>query len=158
MIYGLASGYYLLQGNLSDRNLLIDFVQKTYQELFPDQKNYSYLKTTVRTYFSSQTPLWWISTSKNVAADTAVACLWMGNGIEPQSGDRFSQIMLIFVCPTHRNQGLAKYLITTAQNWSQARGDSKIGLQVFNDNQAALKLYQKLGFETQSLLMTKTLG
>jgi hypothetical protein len=43
------------------------------------------------------------------------------------------------------------------ENWSIARGDRQISLQVFHHNQPALNLYDQLGYQTQSFWMVKSL-
>jgi ribosomal protein S18 acetylase RimI-like enzyme len=45
-----------------------------------------------------------------------------------------------------------------AEDWAKARGDRQIGLQVFIGNQPALNLYQRLGYDFQSVSMIKSLS
>ena len=59
--------------------------------------------------------------------------------------------------PDHRKQGMGSALVQNAEQWAAQRGDRKISLQVFMNNQPALNLYQKLGYQPQSLLMQKIL-
>lgn len=150
----LPEGYQLRRGLGKDRALLVKFMNLTYQELFPAQQDFSHLAVTVEKYFSSQTPLWWVQLTDK---QTPVACLWMGNAVDQVTGDRYTHIFLLYVSPQHRGRGLAKTLMNRAQSWAKARGDRQIGLQVFPHNQPALNLYQKLGFQTHSLLMLKRL-
>lgn len=138
------------------RALLTQYMQWTYQELYPQQKNFSHLKETVNRYFSSNTPVWFVETI-NCSNPLTVACLWMGTAIDQQTGLRYAHIFLIFVTPEHRRRGIGKAIMEVAENWAKARGDRQIGLQVFPSNQAALDLYQNLGYHTQSLTMTKLL-
>ena len=149
-------GYQLKQGGGKDRALLVKFMQLTYQELFPQQTDFSHLSLTVEKYLSSNTPLWWVQVSQSTR-NTQVACLWMGSAIDQVSGDRYTHIFLLYVSPEHRRRGIAKALMNQAQNWAKARGDRQIGLQVFPDNQPALTLYQSLGFHAHSLVMLKPL-
>ncbi len=152
----LLPGYYLHQGSQKDRSLLVKFMQLTYREILEYTELYSHLALTVERYFTSETPLWFVfpeqSTEKN-----KVACLWMGNGIDQVSGERYYHIFLLYVCPEYRHLGIASALLNKAQDLAIARGDSQIGLSVFKNNQAALNLYQSFGFQTQSLLMLKSL-
>jgi len=55
----LLPDYQLHAGSGLDRAKLVKFLQRTYQELFPEQ-NYSHLAETVDRYFSKETPLWWV--------------------------------------------------------------------------------------------------
>jgi ribosomal protein S18 acetylase RimI-like enzyme len=86
-----------------------------------------------------------------------VACLWLGNAIDQVQGDRHAHIFLLYVMPEYRRQGIGSALMRHAEDWARARGDRQLGLQVFYNNQAALSLYHKLGYQTQSLWMVKPL-
>lgn len=157
----LPDSYRLHRGSGKDGALLLHFMYLTYQELFPQQQDFSHLQQTVARYLSYETPWWWVERLQNTRETEKekipVGCLWMGNAIDQVSGDRYSHIFLVYVAPEHRRQGIAKVLMEKAQNWSIARGDRQIGLQVFPDNQAAIALYRQLGYHTHSLLMLKRL-
>jgi ribosomal protein S18 acetylase RimI-like enzyme len=144
--------YHPRLGSSGDRYLLLDFLCRTYRELFPGQQDLSHLTDTVRHYFSPDTPLWIVD-----KADVAIACLWMGSAVDQVSGDRYGHIFLIYVDPAHRRQGIATRLIDRARDYAKARGQCQIGLQVFVSNENALTLYQRLGFQTRSLLLFKPL-
>ena len=154
----LKPGYELRKGWGKDRSLLVKFMYLTYQELFPEQEDLSHLNKTIEGYFSAETPLWWVDNfQESENKPTPVACLWMGNGVDQVTGDRYGHIFLLYVIPSHRRQGIAKALLHQAQQWAQNRGDRQIGLQVFPFAQPALKLYQSLGYQTYSLMMLKPL-
>lgn len=147
----LPSGYQLRNGSRLDRSQLVKFMQQTYRELFPDE-DFSHLAETVDRYLSKDTPLWW------VVQDTAVVgCLWLGNALDLVNGSRYAHIFLLYVIPQHRRLGIGTALMKYAETWAKTRGDRQIGLQVFQNNQNALRLYHHLGFQTQSLLMIKPL-
>jgi ribosomal protein S18 acetylase RimI-like enzyme len=55
----LLPGYRIRRGSTLDRALLVKFMQRTYQEAFP-QQDFSHLARTVEQYFSRETPLWWV--------------------------------------------------------------------------------------------------
>lgn len=150
----LLAGYQLRVGSCQDRALLVQFIQKTYRELFPQLHSFTHLRDTVERYLSAQTPLWWV---EPIETPSAIACLWMGKAIDQATGDRYTHIFLLYVAPPHRRQGIATALMEKAQAWAKASGDRQIGLQVFQHNQNALNLYHRLGFQTQSLLMLKPL-
>jgi ribosomal protein S18 acetylase RimI-like enzyme len=149
----LIPGYQVREGSRSDRALLIKFMARTYQELFPEQEDFSHLRGTVESYLSHQTPLWWVQGE----AVTPVACLWLGQGIDQVNGEQYAHIFLLYVKPEHRRQGIGSALMQRAQAWARARGHHRIGLQVFSHNQPALNLYRGLGFEARSLLLMKPL-
>ena len=143
--------YKLRLGSQLDQGKLLQFMQLSYGEIYPNQ-NFNHLKDTVKKLFSEQTPLWWI----DFKLDT-IGCLWLGNAIDQGSGESYTYIFLIYVKPEHRKKGLGKELINIAENWAKEKGDRQIGLQVFINNKSAINLYEKLGYETESLSMIKRL-
>jgi ribosomal protein S18 acetylase RimI-like enzyme len=153
----LLPGYELQKGSGIERSLLVKFMDLTYQELFPQQQDFSHLAATVEGYFSQQTPLWWVQSSGEQSA-VKVGCLWLGNAVDQVKGDRHAHVFLLYILPEHRRRGLGSALMRHAEEWAKARGDRQIGLQVFQSNQPALNLYQHLGYETQSLWMSKPLS
>lgn len=157
----LPPGYQFHAGSTLDRAMLVKFMQRTYEELYPEQ-DFSHLAATVDRYFSPETPLWWIEWWDGDAPSPQekhdkVACLWLGNAVDQVQGDRYAHIFLLYVAPEHRRQGIGKALMDRAENWARARGDRQIGLQVFATNQPAVNLYHQLGYTTQSLVMFKLL-
>lgn len=63
---------------------------------------------------------------------------------------RHSAVLGISVDDNHRGEGIGKALLTSlidaADNWL---GISRIELTVFTDNEAAIALYRKIGFEAE---------
>jgi ribosomal protein S18 acetylase RimI-like enzyme len=164
----LLPGYLIRGGSTLERSLLVKFMQRTYQERFP-QQNFAHLARTVEQYLSKDTPLWWVDVGEKKAggaggvnnlnsSSSPVACLWVGNAIDQVSGDRHAHIFLLYVVPEHRRRGIGKALMQYVENWAMARGDRQIGLQVFQSNQPALNLYNQLGYQTQSLWMLKEIS
>jgi ribosomal protein S18 acetylase RimI-like enzyme len=160
----LPADYQLWSGSGLDRALLVKFMQRTYQELYPDQ-SFAHLAQTVEQYFSKETPLWWVGQADswgfdlntNSSTRSPVACLWLGNAIDQVRGDRHSHIFLLYVLPAHRRKGIGSALMHHAEEWARGRGDRQVGLQVFVANQPAISLYQKLGYTSQSVWMVKPL-
>ncbi|MEB3282722.1 MAG: GNAT family N-acetyltransferase [Lyngbya sp.] len=164
----LIPGYRLRAGSRLDRALLLKFMHRTYQELYPN-RNFNHLADTIEQYFSNQTPLWWVEVAGQESSSQAtayfsplrtlspVACLWMGNAVDQVQGVRIAHIFLVYVHRDHRRRGIGSALMTHAENWAKQRGDQQISLQVFSHNQPALNLYRKLGYQTQSLSMLKSL-
>uniref|UniRef100_B8HYB6 GCN5-related N-acetyltransferase n=1 Tax=Cyanothece sp. (strain PCC 7425 / ATCC 29141) TaxID=395961 RepID=B8HYB6_CYAP4 len=147
-------GYGLHRGNASDRSLLIQFMQAAYTELYPQQPDFDHLVETVTEYFTSQTPLWFVQTV--VPVEQIVGGLWLGNAIDQVGGDRCAYIFLVYVLPQHRRRGLGQALLAHAENWARQRGDRQISLQVFCQA-PSLSLYQRQGYQTQSLWLVKSL-
>ncbi|MEX0270202.1 GNAT family N-acetyltransferase [Leptolyngbyaceae cyanobacterium UHCC 1019] len=159
--------YQLFQGSGLHRALLVKFMQRTYAEI-DSIGAYSHLAATVDQYFSQETPLWWVKSNRDRnhnrddelqdSLNPPIACLWVGTAIDQVSGDRHAHIFLLYVAPAHRRQGIGTALMHHAEQWAIARGDRKIGLQVFQSNQPAILLYNRLGYEVQSLGMVKSLS
>ena len=153
-------------------------MHRTYGELYPDRE-LGHLAQTVDQYFSNQTPIWWVECHKNSSEEaeispvlpsqqlnptsevenlkSVVGCLWLGNAIDQATGSRHSHIFLLYIAPEHRRMGIGAALVIHAENWARLRGDRQIGLQVFLSNQPALNLYQKLGYQSHSISMLKSL-
>lgn len=51
----------------------------------------------------------------------------------------------------HRRKGVGSRLITGLEEWAQTNGISKIELQVWSNNIPAIRLYEKLGYETEGV-------
>jgi len=62
----------------------------------------------------------------------------------------FAYLTAIFVQPEARRNGTASQLIQAAQAWQQVQQLAYLELTTLGNNQAATKLYQKLGFVTQN--------
>ncbi|MEH1851217.1 MAG: GNAT family N-acetyltransferase [Nostoc sp.] len=174
------------RGSLLERSLLLKFMQRTYQDLFPNE-DFSHLEQTVKQYFSSDTPLWWVEEEGEQGAGSRennfplrpphpaplplfnapfpmpnahppIACLWVGNAIDQVHGNRHAHIFILYVVPEHRRRGIGTALMQYVENWAIQRGDRQIGLQVFQSNKPALNLYNQLGYQTQSIWMVKFLS
>ncbi|MGF1494197.1 MAG: GNAT family N-acetyltransferase [Microcoleaceae cyanobacterium] len=164
-------GYSVYSGSSLDRALLLKFMHLTYRELYPEQ-SFEHLALTVERYLSSKTPIWWVAQNSRTSQSSEsnierhlvtgtpcfpVACLWMGSATDQVEGDSIAYIFLIYVAPPHRRQGIAAALIAEAEIWVRRQGDRKISLQVFSQNQPALNLYQKLGYQVKSMTLQKSL-
>jgi ribosomal protein S18 acetylase RimI-like enzyme len=157
-ILNLLPGYAIHEGSTIDQALLVKFMQRTYQEQFPNQ-NFSHLTRTVEQYLSRDTPLWWVYDEQETKNhhQSPIGCLWVGNAIDQVSGDRHPHIFLLYVMPEYRHRGIGKALMNYIENWAKQRGYGQIGLQVFQTNIPALDLYHQLGYQEQSLWMVKSL-
>ncbi|WP_310487174.1 GNAT family N-acetyltransferase [Chamaesiphon sp. VAR_69_metabat_338] len=161
--------YQLSIGEEIDIATLVNFLQITYREISPQQQDYRHLQATVDRYFSSDTPLWFVtapaietSVPQSIMLPTReraqkIACLWIGTAIDQVTGIRHPNIFLIYVDPSYRRQGIAKALMEYAQTWAKAQGYHQIGLQVFTNNQPAIELYQQLGYQPRAISMMREL-
>jgi RimJ/RimL family protein N-acetyltransferase len=61
------------------------------------------------------------------------------------------------VLAEYRSQGIGQALLETLLSWAQARGGiEKVCLSVHADNQRAISLYKKLGFEVEGIRKRET--
>ena len=148
----LPEGFSVDRGSTTDRALLLKFLHRSYREFYPET-GFEHLQATLDSYFTGDTPLWWVRNQANIA----VGCLWMGITIDQISGDRHSHIFLLYVMPEYRRQGIGSTLMNTAENYAKERGDRHITLQVFESNQTAQDFYQNLNYSSHSILMLKPL-
>jgi ribosomal protein S18 acetylase RimI-like enzyme len=144
-----------MTGTAIDRASLWKFLRVTYQELYPQQADYSHLEATVDRYLSIDTPLWFVTITQPDRSTVKVACLWLGMAIDQITGVRHPNIFLVYVVPAHRRQGIGRALMEHAATWAKAEGYTQIGLQVFTTNQPALDLYNKLGYQAMSVSMIR---
>ncbi len=161
----LVSGfeYQLKTGTKSDRKILLSFMQRAYRELCP-QTDLTYLGETVRQLWSEQTPFWLVqdcsekSELLGTSSESAWSgCVWLGNVVDPMTGDRFPHIFLLYVDPCHRRRGLGSALMRHVETWAIAQGHRQLGLSVFAENIPALALYKTLGYSPQSIFLQKKL-
>jgi ribosomal protein S18 acetylase RimI-like enzyme len=62
----------------------------------------------------------------------------------------------MYVKPEYRGKGVNKKVITALQHWAIARAITEFKLDVYNDNLAAIKAYEKIGFS--KLLIEMRMG
>ena len=62
-------------------------------------------------------------------------------------GTRLARIYSLAVSPDQRGHGIAKSLLIEGEQAAKAKGHLYLRLEVSIDNQAAIKLYEKLGFQ-----------
>ncbi len=150
--------YRLEAGSALDRARLVKFMQRAYRDLGAINPG-AHLADTVQRHFSSHSPLWWLISDRpspmsqglpGTNRPEPVGCLWQGEAVDQRTGLKQAYVFLLYVAPEHRHQGLGRAMMEHAQQWAKQQGYSQIGLQVFDDNAAALSLYQKLGYRSQA--------
>lgn len=140
-------------GTKEDRTQLVRFLGLAYglDPLLPIPQ---YLTDTTEQFLDAQhTPLFFVTEQ-----DHTVGCLWMGRATDQRTGNAQAYIFLIAVDPSYQRRGLGTYLLSKAQEQTEEWGLSELTLQVYPDNQSALKLYEKLGFVVKSQLLSRTLS
>lgn len=63
--------------------------------------------------------------------------------------NRHTAIFGMALLPESRGRGLGEGLLRTAERWAQEAGVMKISLAVFSSNRAAIRLYERLGYQEE---------
>ena len=91
-------------------------------------------------------------------ADVPIACGYvkrMPNA--PKYTDPFhAYIGFMYTEPAYRGHGIAQQILNELVTWSQAQGMQQIILEVYQQNQNAVKAYEKVGFRPQIVQMRYT--
>lgn len=64
-----------------------------------------------------------------------------------QKHDLFGYLGFMFVKPDFRGNGLNNLLLNDLKKWVLSQGITEVRLDVYNDNEAAVKAYEKAGFK-----------
>jgi ribosomal protein S18 acetylase RimI-like enzyme len=171
----LPAEYRQITGDQTDQPLLLNYLRQAYRELTAAVHSDAWLQDQTRFilehYLGSKSLLYWIESPGQQCTlpveqatglhsrlqRSTVAGLWAVPATDLRTGDRQWQVLLLYVEPQHRRRGLAHHLLTHLESVVRQRGDRQIGLQVFSDNQPALKLYQQQGFSPEVLQLVKHL-
>lgn len=76
----------------------------------------------------------------------------------PFTHERHSYMGFMYVEPAFRGQGVNKMIIESLIDWSKEQGVYDFYLEVYTENQAAIRAYEKSGFEATLLEMKIHLG
>ncbi len=86
-----------------------------------------------------------------------VGFIWVGQSRSGFTGVIQAYILSVHVIEACRGQGLGRLLMLRAEDWARENGFTSIGLSVAAHNASAITLYEKLGYETETLRMVKDL-
>ncbi len=75
----------------------------------------------------------------------------------PLAPRRYAMVQELVVAQARQRRGIATRLISEAHRWARDRGLTEIELNVYEFNQAALRLYSKLGYSTDSRRLSRIL-
>lgn len=67
--------------------------------------------------------------------------------------EKYSYLGFMYVKPEHRGKGINKVITDELISWAKSRGISEIRLDVYAQNESAIKAYEKAGFEPHLLTM-----
>ena len=84
--------------------------------------------------------------------------VWVAKDENDSTGQMEASLLNQYVAEAYRGQGLGYRLMETAEEWARQQGLPCISLSVGAGNRIGQKLYQSLGYEVETLRMTKELG
>lgn len=61
----------------------------------------------------------------------------------------------MYTHPTHRGKGLNSLVLGALKQWAQERGITELRLEVYHNNQSAIRAYEKAGFSQLMIEMRK---
>ncbi|MDR4893508.1 MULTISPECIES: GNAT family N-acetyltransferase [unclassified Chryseobacterium] len=67
--------------------------------------------------------------------------------------EKYSYLGFMYVKPEHRGKGINKVITDELISWSKSREISEVRLDVYAQNESAIKAYEKAGFEPHLLTM-----
>ncbi len=67
--------------------------------------------------------------------------------------DRYAYLGFMYVKPEHRGKGVNQKVLDALLNWAKERGLTEIRLEVYSENSAAVRAYEKAGFVSHLLEM-----
>ena len=70
---------------------------------------------------------------------------------------RYAMVQELVVAQSHQRRGIATRLMTEAHRWARDRGLTEIQLTVYDFNQPALRLYNRLGYAPDSRRLSRKL-
>lgn len=93
--------------------------------------------------------------SADNAAGNLCGFIWVVLCHNNWTGEHYGYINNLYVVPSRRGQGLSDELMSHAESWFRERRVSKLRLTVTSTNEAACRLYERLGYETRRFEMEK---
>ena len=70
---------------------------------------------------------------------------------------RHSYLGFMYVVPEHRGKGVNKKIVDALEHWSRSQGVTEMQLEVYSDNTAAIRAYEKSGYRGLILKMRKAI-
>lgn len=73
------------------------------------------------------------------------------------SGDLDAYVGELVVAPDHERRGVGRRLVNVVEQWASRRGLVRIRLETGAANEAARAFYERLGYTTEDVVLTRTL-
>mgnify|MGYP003630260768 FL=1 len=67
--------------------------------------------------------------------------------------ENYANLRFMFTIPEYRGKGINTLIINYLKEWAASRGLSEVRLTVYQDNIAAIKAYEKVGFKKHIIEM-----
>ena len=83
--------------------------------------------------------------------------IWVAKTHNDFTGELEASLLSQYVADPYRGQGLGRRLMETAETWARAQGLPRLALSVGVDSTIAQGLYKSLGYQVESLRMSKPL-
>lgn len=80
-----------------------------------------------------------------LAIDKDVACGLIGGYVDREDSS-VVHLVSMWVAPTHRRLGVGKKLVQAVVDWSVKQGIKTVRLTVTNNNEGAIRFYERVGF------------
>jgi ribosomal protein S18 acetylase RimI-like enzyme len=89
---------------------------------------------------------------------TPAGFVWVARDHNDSTGELEATLLNQYVAEPYRGQGLGRRLLETAEEWARGQGLPQISLSVGVRNTIGQRLYESLGYQVETLRMTKKLG
>ena len=89
---------------------------------------------------------------------TLAGFVWVARDHNDSTGELEATLLNQYVAEPYRSQGLGRRLLETAEEWARGQGLPRISLSVGVYNTIGQRLYESLGYQAETLRMTKRLG
>jgi ribosomal protein S18 acetylase RimI-like enzyme len=88
---------------------------------------------------------------------TLAGYVWVAKSHHDFTGELEASLLSQYVAEPYRGQGLGRRLMDTAEEWARQQSLPHISLSVGQHNKVAQNLYKTMGFNVDTLRMTKEL-
>ena len=89
---------------------------------------------------------------------TPTGFIWVAMDHNDSTGQLEALLLNQYVAEPYRGQDLGRRLMATAEEWARQQGLSRISLAVGVHNTIGQRLYESLGYQAETLRMTKKLS
>jgi len=88
----------------------------------------------------------------------SIGFIWLIESTSGFTAAAFAWIMCIYVEAGFRGKGIGRKLMELGEDWARERGLIDVILNVSNENEVAIQLYESLGFEIETRRYIKKLA